>query len=226
VTLLAAKAGAASIWCSGRSPGNVGDHVGDDPEAVAHNRATLANEAHLPPPEEWVWVRQVHGAGVHVADAPTGAIPPEADAAVTHTRGLPLAIVTADCAPVVLASETGLAVVHAGHRGLAAGVIEATASHLDGEVHAFLGPCIRPAQYEFGRADLDALVANFGPEVEAQTARGTAALNIPAAVRVALARAGIEDFEDCGICTADSPAYFSHRRDGATGRQVTVAVLR
>ncbi len=224
--LLEAKAGAALVWCSGRAHGNVGDHVGDDPDAVARNREAVARDAHLPPPKEWVWVRQVHGAAVHVVNGRAPRRIPEADAAATTTHGLPLAIVTADCAPVVLASDDVVAVVHAGHRGLLAGVIEAAASHLGhGPTHAFLGPCIRPARYEFGRADLDALVAHFGPEVEACTAYGTPAFDVPAAVRIALARAGIEDLEDCGICTADSPEYFSHRRDGATGRQVTVAVL-
>ena len=92
-------------------------------------------------------------------------------------------------------------------------------------MRAFLGPCIHPARYEFGRADLDALVEHFGADVEARTREGTPALDIPAAVRLTLARVGIDQLEDCGVCTADSPAYFSHRRDGATGRQVTIAVL-
>jgi YfiH family protein len=222
--------GPASVWWSGRAHGNVGDHVGDDPDAVAQHRAEVAAAAGLPAPRDWVWLRQVHRAGVHQANAPTPPEePPEADAAVTATRGLPLAIVTADCAPVVLASDDAIGVVHAGHRGLAAGVIEAAVTrvraHGDGEVHAFLGPCIRPARYEFGARDLEVLAASLGEEVKGRTLDGRPALDIPAAVGVALARVGVMQFEDCGVCTADSAAYFSHRRDGATGRQVTVAVL-
>jgi YfiH family protein len=228
--MLTARVGPASVWCSGVPAGNVGDHVGDDPETVARNRAGLAAAADLPVPERWVWLRQVHGADVLAADAPTrGATPPEADAAVTVTRGLPLAVVTADCAPVVLASTDAVGVVHAGHRGLAAGVIEAAVARLrargSARVHAFLGPCIRATSYEFGAADLAKLILQFGPAVEGRTAWGTRALDLPGGVRIALARAGVEDVDDCGVDTFASPEYFSYRRDGATGRQVTVAVL-
>ena len=228
--ILTRTVGPAAVWCSGRAHGNVGDHVGDDPDAVAHHRAEVAVAAGLPAPSDWVWLRQVHRAGVHEAAGPTPLEePPEADAAVTATRGLPLAIVTADCAPVVLASDDAIGVVHAGHRGLAAGVIEAAVTrvraHGDGEVRAFLGPCIRPARYEFGARDLEELAALLGDEVKGRTLDGRPALDIPTAVGVSLARVGVVRFEDCGVCTADSAAYFSHRRDGATGRQVTVAVL-
>ena len=227
--MLTARVGPASVWCSGMPAGNVGDRVGDDPETVARNRATLAASAGLPVPTRWVWMRQVHGADVVDTDAPTpAAMPPEADAAVTAGRGLPLAVVTADCAPIVLASADAVAVVHAGHRGLAAGVIEAAVERVRARgstgVHAFLGPCIRASSYEFGPADLAELVRRFGPAVEARTAWGTPALDLAAGVRVALERAGIEDLDDCGIDTFASPEYFSYRRDGATGRQVTVAV--
>ncbi len=228
--ILRRRVGPAGVWCSGRAHGNVGDHVGDDPDAVAKHRAEVAVAAGLPAPTDWVWLRQVHRAGVHAAEGPTPPEePPEADAAVTATRGLPLAIVTADCAPVVLANDDAIGVVHAGHRGLAAGVIEAAVTrvraHGDGEVHAFLGPCIRPAHYEFGTRDLEMLAARLGDEVKGHTVDGRPAFDIPAAVGIALARAGVTQFEDCGVCTADSAAYFSYRRDGATGRQMTVAVL-
>ncbi len=228
--ILTRRVGPAAVWCTGRAQGNVGDHVGDDPDAVARHRAEVAVAAGLPTPRDWVWLRQVHGAGVHEAAGPTATKElPEADAAVTATRGLPLAIVTADCAPVVLANDDAIGVVHAGHRGLAAGVIEAAVARLrahgDGEVRAFLGPCIRPAHYEFGARDLDGLAARLGDEVKGRTVDGRPALDIPTGVGVTLARAGVTQFEDCGVCTADSAAYFSHRRDGATGRQVTVAVL-
>jgi YfiH family protein len=228
--MLTARVGPASVWCSGVPAGNVGDHVGDEPAAVARNRAALAAAAGLPAPERWVWMRQVHGADVVDTDAPSpSADPPEADAAVTATRGLPLAVVTADCAPIVLASPDAVGVVHAGHRGLAAGVIEAAVArvraHGSADVHAFLGPCIRPSSYEFGAADLAELVMQFGPEVERRTTWGTRALDLPAGVRVALARAGVDELDDSGVDTFVAAGYFSYRRDGVTGRQVTVAVL-
>ncbi len=226
--MIRTRVGPALVWCSGRAEGNIGDHVGDDPAVVARNRAGLATATGLPPPSEWIWLWQVHGADVHDAARPT-TVPPAADAAATTARGLPLAIVTADCAPIVVANDNAVAVVHAGHRGLAAGVIEAAVERVraqgDGELHAFLGPCIRPARYEFGTADLAPLVARFGPEVHARTEDGKPALDIPASVRIALTRAGVTDFVDCDVCTSASPEYFSHRRDGGTGRQATVAVL-
>jgi YfiH family protein len=208
---------------------NVGDHVGDQPAAVGTNRARVAVGAGLAEPAGWVWMRQVHGVHVHVAREPTGASPPEADAAVTATRGLPLAVVTADCAPIALASDDAVGIVHAGHRGLEHGVIEDAVARLraigSGPVRAYLGPCIRPAHYEFGAADLARLVARLGPDVEGRTRAGRPALDIPAAVRAALRGCGVEQLDDGGVCTAASAAHFSYRRDGVTGRQVTVVVL-
>jgi YfiH family protein len=227
--LLRARVGPALVWCSDATHGNVGDHVGDDPRNVERNRAGIARAAELPVPEAWVWLRQVHGADVHDASAPTGTPPPEADAAVTATRGLPLAIVTADCAPIVIANDGAVAVVHAGHRGLANGVIDAAVADVratgTGEVHAFLGPCIHAARYEFGVADLAPLVEQYGTAIAGRTDGGTPALDIPAAVRIALERLGVTALHDSDVCTSATPSYFSHRRDGATGRQVTVTML-
>ncbi len=171
----------------------------------------------------------MHGAHVHVATEPTGAAPPEADAAVTVTRGLPLAVITADCAPIVLACDDAVGVVHAGHRGLELGVIEAAVGALralgNGTVHAYLGPCIHPSRYEFGAADLARLVKRFGPEVEGRTELGCPALDIPAAVRRVLAGCGVDHLAEAGVCTAGSDAHFSYRRDRVTGRQATIVVL-
>ncbi len=227
----------ARVWCSDRRGGvsrapfdgcNVGDHVGDDVVAVGENRRRVARAAGLPDPRLWVWLRQVHGTRVHVATGPT-ARPPEADAAVTATRGLPLAILTADCAPIALVSDDAVGVVHAGHRGLVDGVIENAMAELraigNGPVRAFLGPCIRPDRYEFGSDELARAVEELGPGVAARTAAGQPALDIPAGVRIALERADVDAFDDCGVCTSASSEYFSYRRDGTTGRQVTVVVL-
>jgi YfiH family protein len=226
------------IICSDRRGGvsrppfdscNVGDHVGDDPDAVARNRAAIAAAAALPDPRTWVWIDQVHGRDVVEATGPSGGRNESADATVTAVPALPVAVVTADCAPVVLANDDAAGIVHAGHRGLAVGVIEAAVERLraigGGRVRAFLGPCIRAECYEFGPDDLAALVARFGTAVEGRTRAGRPALDLPAGVRVALAGAGVHDLDDCGVCTFDDPHAFSYRRDGTTGRQVTVAVL-
>jgi YfiH family protein len=208
---------------------NVGHHVGDAPAAVAQNRSRVAAGAGLPPPAEWAWLHQVHGAQVVTTERPTAAHTPAADAAATATRGLPIAVVSADCAPVVVANDSAFGVVHAGHRGLVAGVVEGTVARVRelgaGPVRAFLGPCIRVECYEFGTEDLAVLTERFGAAVEGRTRAGTPALDLAAAVRVALGAAGVDHLDDCGVCTADDPDMFSYRRDGTPGRQATVAVL-
>lgn len=151
-----------------------------------------------------------------------------ADAAITAHLGVPLVILTADCAPIALATDDAIAVVHAGWVGLLAGVIDEAVTRLrgigHGDVRAVLGPCIHPARYEFGRDDLDRVIAQFGPEVEGRTNDGKLALDLPTAVRRALLAAGVRAFDDVDVCTATSPDHYSHRRDGETGRQALVMV--
>jgi YfiH family protein len=208
---------------------NLGDHVGDDPARVAENRSRATGMVGGTPadPAVWVWLRQVHGHDVVTVDAAPAA-PPEADAAVTTAVGLPLVVLTADCAPVALASPGGVAVVHAGWPGLEQGVlgaaVEALRAVAPGPVRAWLGPCVHPDHYEFGTDLLERVVARLGPEVATMTPAGTPALDIPTAVRASLARAGVDDLTDVDVCTAASPEHFSHRRDGVTGRQAVVVV--
>jgi YfiH family protein len=208
---------------------NLGDHVGDDPAAVEENRRVAARRTPFTPsdPDAWVWLRQVHGDTVVTVDRAPGS-PPEADAAVTGVLGLPLVVLTADCAPIALVAPHAVGVVHAGWPGLEAGVIEAAVGALrglsPGPVHAVLGPCIHPARYEFGSDLLDRLVERFGSDVVGVTEAGTPALDIPAAVRISLQRAGVDEFDDVDVCTAASPDHFSYRRDGTTGRQALVVV--
>jgi YfiH family protein len=201
----------------------------DDDDAVAENRRRLAAALELGPAEKWWWLRQVHGADVVDATGEPPLSPPTADAAVTTERGRPLVVQTADCAPVVLACDDAVAVAHAGWPGLLAGVLEAAVTRLrdvgHGEVRGGLGPCVHPEHYEFGRADLDRLVERLGPAVESVTVTGSPALDVPAAVRAALARVGVDELDDVDVCTAASPDHFSYRRDGVTGRQALVAVL-
>ena len=209
---------------------NLGDHVDDDPAAVAENRVLAAARlgGDVPAdPQRWVWLRQVHGCDVVTVAAPPAEVP-VADAAVTNTPGLPLVVLTADCAPVALVAPDAVAVVHAGWPGLEQGVlgraVEALRARSPGPVRAVLGPCVHPARYEFGADLLARLVDRLGSEVEGRTAEGTPALDIPAAVRVSLAHAGVDDLDDVGICTSASADHFSHRRDGVTGRQAVVVV--
>ena len=225
---LEVRVGPARAWCTGLAHGNIGDHVGDDPAVVARNRAAVAART-ASDARGWVWLQQVHGAGVYVAPGPGPDPAPVADAVVTTVRRLALAVVTADCPPLVIACDDAVGVVHAGHRGLAAGVVEAAIARLrdigNGAVRAFLGPCIRAARYEFGPDDLARLVAQVGPGIEGRTRDGSPALDLPAALRVVLERSGVVAVDDCGVCTADSGAYFSYRGNHDTGRQATIAML-
>ncbi len=170
----------------------------------------------------------MHGRTVELATGPPPPTPPDADAVVTAVIGLPLVVLTADCAPIAIASDTAVGAVHAGWPGLLAGVVEAAVDRLrsigDGPVRAVLGPCVHPERYEFGADDLARLVERFGSSVAATTADGAPAFDVPEAVRRALADAGVDDVDDLGICTSASSDHFSHRRDGDPGRQALVVV--
>ena len=196
---------------------------------MRENRARLADALGLDAPDRWWWLRQVHGATVLDADGPPSAAMPAGDAAVTTRAGCPLTVLTADCAPLALVTDAALAVVHAGWVGLLAGVVEAGVARVraagGGPVRAALGPCIHPGRYAFGPADLARVVGAYGPAVAGRTHDGGPALDLPAAVRAALDRAGVTELQDVDVCTAASPDHFSYRRDGETGRQALVAVL-
>lgn len=174
-------------------------------------------------PHPVTWLRQVHGAGVVRVDGPGDGCALEADAAVTAVPEVALSVITADCAPVLLGSPEAVGAVHAGWRGMVAGVIpEAVDSMRDlgaSRITAWLGPCIRSRCYEFGADDLARVEAVLGPTVRATTAWGTSALDVTAAVRSALHLAGVDDLIDTGVCTACSPRHFSHRARVDEGRQ-------
>ncbi len=227
---------------------NLADHVGDDPGAVVENRRRLGGAVAAGRGLRWQWLSQVHGPGVVTVGRPApragsggpagdasapGRDPaspeaPEGDASVTAAEGVALAVLTADCAPVALAGRTAVSAVHAGWRGLEAGVVGAAVSALrdldDGPVSALVGPCIRAHHNEFGAGDLDRLARRFGDGVRSRTPAGTPAFDLAGGVAVALARAGVEEIDDVGICTVCSGDLFSHRRDGVTGRQAMVVV--
>ena len=215
----------ARVAFTGRAEGDMG-HGGDKvftvrPDVADRRRAVVD----LP----WTWLRQVHGVGVVRVEHPGDHAGARADAAVTAAEGCALAVLTADCAPVALASPEGvIGVAHAGWRGVLAGVLEATVAEMRAlgatDVQALVGPCIRPACYEFGEAELDDVASRLGDGVRATTTSGRRALDLPAAVRVALARAGLrdDDVDDVGTCTACSPEHFSWRAAKDLRRQAAV----
>jgi YfiH family protein len=212
---------------------NLGQHVGDDPLAVAENRRRVA--AGLQLPAEPLWLSQVHGTTVLNADAMSGGrAPPRADAALTREPGRVLAVLVADCLPVLLAARDGsaVAVAHAGWRGLAAGVLEATVAALDiagAELHAWLGPAIGPAHFEVGeevRAAFCAPGGEHGGEAAAAFARndrGRWQCDLRLLARQRLSQLGVRSIHGEARCThAESDAFYSFRRDGNTGRMAAL----
>ena len=181
----------------------------------------------------WTWLRQVHGARVIDVGEPGAHAGAEADAAVTSDDDVVLCILTADCAPIAFTSPEGVrGVAHAGWKGLAEGVIAATAEAMRArgatDIAAALGPCIHPACYEFSPADLDVVAGRLGDHVRSTTADGRPALDLPGAVRHAIADSGVRLVEDARTCTAcdvtedGQPRWFSHRARGDEARQALV----
>jgi len=230
---------------------NLGDHVGDDPRAVAANRARLRREL----PAEPLWLTQVHGTRcVDAAIAQAGA---QADASFTRQRGVVCAVLTADCLPVLLCDEGAsvVAIAHAGWRGLAAGVIEATVAAMDepgARLIAWLGPAIGPQAFEVGGEVREAFVTHDSLAAAAFVAAGggkwlcdihhLARLRLDALGirRVAGARSAIpcidgprrgvpvtqSESPGAGACTVGEPdRFFSYRRDGVSGRMASLVWL-
>jgi YfiH family protein len=205
---------------------NLGDHVGDDPVAVAENRRRLKVGASLP--DEPSWLLQVHGTAVADLDSPTPLR--AADAAIARGAGKVCAILTADCLPIVFATDSGdrVAAAHAGWRGLAAGVIEATVRAMGvppASLMAWLGPAIGPRHFEVGGEVRDALLAGDAAAGDAfePNARGRFMADLGLLVSRRLGALGVTRIFGGGECTfAKGDRYFSHRRDGITGRQATL----
>ncbi|QTZ91479.1 peptidoglycan editing factor PgeF [Streptomyces auratus] len=204
---------------------NLGGAVGDDPQAVRTNRARAAAELGLDPAAV-VWMNQVHGRDVAVVDGPwRDEDVPAVDAVVTDRRGLALAVLTADCTPVLLADPVaGVAgAAHAGRPGLVAGVVPAVVEAMvrqgaePARIVAYTGPAICGRCYEVPEAMRDD-VAAVVPEARATTGWGTPAVDVTAGVRAQLAAAGVPLREDSHICTRESADHFSYRRDRTTGR--------
>jgi len=205
---------------------NLGLHVGDDPTAVAENRRRVATALRLP--GEPLWLQQEHGAHVVDADARTPHGP--ADAVLTRHAGRVLAILVADCMPVLFASDDGsvLGAAHAGWRGLAAGVLEATVAAMGvepGSIHAWLGPAIGAAHFEVGIEVRAAFLAH-APESAAgfaANARGRWQCDLALLARQRLAALGVVRVWSAGLCSyAQEAQCFSYRRNGRTGRMAAL----
>jgi len=204
---------------------NLGFATGDDPVAVAENRRRAAQTVTgAPDVGDWAWVRQVHGARVVDVDGPGAG--GDADALVTTEQEISLVVLVADCAPIALVAGDAVGAVHCGWRGLTAGVIDAAVQAVRergrAPVRAVVGPCISAARYEFGVDELDQVTHRVGPVVRARTDTGAPALDLRAGVGAALAAGGVVDRTDVDVCTYESADYFSHRRDGVTGRQALI----
>lgn len=204
---------------------NLGDHVGDDPAAVAANRRML--QASLP--TEPVWLKQVHGSGIADADHALGV--PEADGSVARRPGVICAVLTADCLPILLCDRAGtvVAAAHAGWRGLADGVIEAVVKTMAieaGEILAWLGPAIGPRAFEVGDEVRQIFMARDPAAEQAfipSASAGKWLADIYLLARQRLARIGVKRVYGGEYCThADMERFFSYRRDGVTGRMASL----
>jgi polyphenol oxidase len=202
---------------------NLGDHVEDDPAAVAENRARLRAYA----PAEPCWLKQVHGAVVVEADKISGV--PEADAAMTRKPGAACAVLTADCLPVLFCDRQGtvVAAAHAGWRGLAGGVLEAAVAAMAvpaSEVMAWMGAAIGPQAFEVGDEVRQAFVRQHPQAATAFAPRGQKWLaDIYQLARIRLAQVGVNAVYGGSFCTwSESQRFYSFRRDGKTGRMASL----
>ncbi|MGH3342061.1 MAG: peptidoglycan editing factor PgeF [Carbonactinosporaceae bacterium] len=203
---------------------NLGRGVGDDDAAVLENRRRTARELGLDPGLV-LWMRQVHGSRTVVATGPWQGKPPEADGLVTGRPGLALAVLVADCTPVLLADPGArvVAAAHAGRPGLARGIVPAVVERMTElgarpeDVVAATGPAICGSCYEVPEELQDA-VAGVVPEARATTRWGTPALDVPGGVWAQLRSAGVTRGERSHICTLESPDHYTYRGDGRTGR--------
>ncbi|MCF8151552.1 MAG: peptidoglycan editing factor PgeF [Sulfuritalea sp.] len=206
---------------------NLGSHVGDDPLAVAGNRALLRREL----PAEPLWLTQVHG--TRCVDAASALPAVEADASFTRQRGVVCAVLTADCLPVLLCDDQAsvVGVAHAGWRSLAAGVIEATVTAMEApgeQLMAWLGPAIGPQAFEVGGEVRERFMAHdaraasaFVPGVD-----GKWLCDIYQLARQRLDALGIRRIAGADFCTVtDAARFFSYRRDGVSGRMASLIWL-
>lgn len=206
---------------------NLAEHVGDDRAAVEKNRQLLRTL--LPGEPALQWLNQVHGTEVVEVAEPSGLL--TGDGLVTSECGLACCVMTADCLPVVLASEdqSEVAVAHAGWRGLAGGILERAVSSMKtpaGELRAWLGPAIGPCHFEVGEDVRQAFLAlPLGGAEEcfrAGDGEGKYMADLNALARLQLLAAGLPRIDACNICSyCEADSFYSYRRDRQTGRNAT-----
>ena len=200
---------------------NLGDHVGDDPLAVAANRKSVESEF-----GRVQFMKQVHGDRIAIVEEVTDSIP-EADALVTGIPGVALAVMVADCIPLILTSREAVAAVHVGRRGLVNDISRKTIRTMEGmgagAITAHIGPAICGTCYEVSE-DVFKEVTAAHPSTKSQTKKGTPALDLIAGIRAVLSDEGI-DIKNRFECTLENTELFSYRRDGVTGRQAGIVSL-
>lgn len=207
---------------------NLGDHVGDAPGAVSTNRARLARRIGLPQ-SDVVWMDQVHGTRIARVTRSTGGAVPATDGLVTDRPGLALAVLTADCVPVLAADEVAgvIGAVHAGRKGAVDGIIPSligamTSLGADAErITVLLGPAATGRHYELPDELADEVEAAL-PGSLTRTVAGTAGVDLRAGIRVQLAGLGVSRVDADPRCTIAEETLFSYRRQGRTGRQASV----
>jgi polyphenol oxidase len=191
---------------------NLAGRGGDHTDRVAQNRRRAAAAIGFPL-GSLVLARQVHGTGRLHAHAGRSGVLGDADIITASESGPVLGILTADCAPVLLVGDRGIAVAHAGWRGLVAGVIESAVNAVAPVTAAWIGPCIHACCYQVGPEVIEAFRASGLPVAEGDR------VDPADASLFALRRAGVEHVATADACTSCDPNYFSYRRDGVTGRQ-------
>jgi YfiH family protein len=211
---------------------NCGDHVGDDPAHVTENRRRLAHQCGLSE-SDIRWLDQVHGTRVISLSSSDKLVVEKADASVTGEPGVACVIMTADCLPVLFCDRQGsmVAAAHAGWRGLADGVLEATLSCFDrpNDVIAFLGPAISQQHFEVGQEVFDAFLAQapeHGSAFQSLPANGKYLADLYLLAKQKLQSVGIGGVFGGGCCTfAESSRFFSYRREQVTGRMASLIFL-
>jgi len=201
---------------------NLGDHVTDLPEAVASNRKIVADKY-----GQTQYMNQVHGNRVAIIEEVTDEIP-TADALVTGIPGITLAVMVADCIPLLLISNNSVAAVHVGRKGLvnrvAEKAIEVMREISDAEISATIGPAICGTCYEVSQDIYDEVIQSH-PESAARTKANAPSLDLVKALIADLTAAGIEKIDNQSRCTHEDSGLFSYRRDGVTGRQAGLVWL-
>ncbi|HSV64321.1 MAG TPA: peptidoglycan editing factor PgeF [Mycobacteriales bacterium] len=210
---------------------NLADHAGDDPAAVAANRARLVRELGVPA-DQLVWMSQAHGAKVHTVAVPPPGPVAATDALVTGMPGVVLCVLVADCVPVLLADRRAgvVAAAHAGRAGAAAGIIPRTLAVMrllgadPTRTEALLGPAVCGRCYEVP-ASLQAEVERALPGSAIPTRWGSPGLDLRGGIARQLAAAGLGHIAYDPRCTVEDPDLYSFRRDGTTGRQAGITWL-